>query len=113
VCVVQGRSDWTCNERKVEFERVSISGVWFRAGPIGLATNQDIDFERGELKSQKANVWFRAGPIGLVDRRKISDWTCNESRCRFRTWRMKSQKANVWFRAGPIGLVDRRKISDS
>jgi len=45
--------------------------VWFRAGPIGLATNQDIDFERGELKSQKANVWFRAGPIGLATNQDV------------------------------------------
>jgi len=27
-------------EKESIFERVSISGVWFRAGPIGLATNR-------------------------------------------------------------------------
>jgi hypothetical protein len=45
-------------------ERVSISGVVV-LGQV-LATNEDIDFERVSI----SGVWFRAGPIGLATNEK-------------------------------------------
>ena len=55
--------------RRIDFERVSISGVWFRAGPIGLEGFIMVRFSSssssGQVQSNLGGALRFRIPIGL------------------------------------------------